>query len=427
MRKFTITGFAAISILIALLALPAWGTGTAYLGEMVPWPMPASPIGGATFELRDSALEQIVWNDPISSNALFGLLPIGTGDDPGITIAVVQASQGPPLLIVDTDNDESLDDEVWLDNAVIHGVRKYGWLVTVLAEYGPSGNSTQTTFAPYRISLYAQHLYQLDAMQFFYAGFCHLRGVLQVGEDLHLIAITSLTSDARYSSVQELTVAVDVDLDGVLDATPYSHEVFNPGMPLVLPSGEYVVSRVSESGQLLELERIGPPADIPQRIARGLDAPRFVSSTLSGDAVNLEDFPTSAEATILLFLRLPSSCSSCGDATAAPAIAWFEEVYDFNNDLGTKVRLLVVISSETTPDASGFNTNWGTTLVDFIWDPAINEQYRRQTGLFVLDKDGRIVAMDEVWGTVKDSIPYYSIETLSGAAVRYVIEMILDM
>lgn len=402
----------ALMLLSALSAISCLADDVAWLGELVPWPMFSAGITGRSLELSESPDEAIVWEGK-HAESRFGTLLLGSGADQGITCVLLEGGETPPLLLLDANNDENLDNDVWLFYSERNGSRWYTWHATVTVEYEDDG---QISRVPYRIAFVAKYDYAADAYECIYGGFSHRRGLVSLEGETYAIAVASMLSTGTYSDVSTLVVSIDLDRDGYIDTLPYSHEAFGPGEPLQLPTGEYRVVWASDDGLELHLKRAGEPEPRPA-IARGKPAPRFEAHSVLGASVSIPSLEGGA--CVLLFLSLSDngSCSSCSGEAAEVDLDRLDSIYSALFGLLEEVSLVVVVDS----DVEG-NTAAQYEKAHIVYDPAVNRLYRRSVGVFVIDQAGMIVAMDETWFTWECDLPNARYEALRtgelGDAVR---------
>lgn len=261
----------AAAVLAVACSAALLGAEIALLGEMVPWPMQCAAITGDCLDLlAEGPVEGFAWSGGLEP-VRHGLLRLGNAADPGVALVEYRQPCGPPLLLVDADNDESFDNDSWLLPDVRSGPRAYTWFITVTVEYGEAGTACRL---PYRVSVYGEYSYESRAYANHYGGYSHRRGLVTIDGRRYVMATASLGSTGRYDDPRNLVTALDLDRNGKLDTLPYSHEVFGPGEPVVLPSGTYSIVWASPDGQQLHLERQGEGAPRPV-IARGEPAPSF--------------------------------------------------------------------------------------------------------------------------------------------------------
>jgi hypothetical protein len=275
------------------------GTEVAWLGELVPLPMLAIGFAAKSVILAETPQESIILGE-MPARARFGLLPIGSGLDPGISFALLEDDGTPPLLRLDSNNDEDLSNDPWLSYSEQEGPRKYMWFLTITPEYETNGIVSRV---PYHIVFVAEYAYDTGDYECYYAGFSYRSGLVNIDGITYAIAVSSLVSTGLYSDPSTLVVAVDLDQDGFIDTLPYSHEVFGPGEPIDFPTGRYRISWASDDGRTLHLEREGEAEPRPV-IARGKPAPAFGALTIRGEGISIPS--GSNEVTVLLFLSSTS-------------------------------------------------------------------------------------------------------------------------
>ena len=183
-------------LLISILSLAAVCTHTGFLGEMIPWPAMSAALSVVELALADQPSENITgleaWGT--ADEMAFGLLPVGTGTDPGVSFVLFPGE--PPRLIIDTDNDEDLADETGCYDIERSDARSYGWFVTVSVEYEENG---ATHCAPYHVLIQALYLYSSGSYIYGYSGWCQRSGLIELEGELYPIPITSQLSNGLYS------------------------------------------------------------------------------------------------------------------------------------------------------------------------------------------------------------------------------------
>ena len=411
------TLIAVLVVGIGSLALPAIATPSAgLLDEMVPWPMLSAAIPMRRLILEDQPIEHFAGFPCPSSDAggpLYGLIPLGDGSDPGISIVVWLGDE--IRLIVDTDNDEDLADETGLYSRERIMARAFTWYVTVSLEY-----ENEAAPAEYALAITGAYSHGSGSYDFLYGGFCHRRGVLDIDGVVVPIAITSQISTGHYDDLSSLLVSVDTDGDGTLDTLPGSHEVFPPGEPLQIGSRVFRIDSVSPSGRRIVLEEIG---EAPPRLSiqRGDFTPDFGGETVDGQTVRLFDFRGRV---VVLILEAASSagCPSCVSITSSGAQRT-TSVCDALRYLRDDVIILSVRPGSP-PSESHVASRDADDPVTIYSDEAF-AVYRRRTGLFVLDREMVIVELDEAWSTIRCDRPVGILDLLNEFELRQSIERLL--
>ncbi len=397
------------------------GTEVAWLGELVPWPMLATGFAAKSLILAETPQETIVLGG-MSAYARFGLLPIGSGLDPGISFALLEDDDVPPLLRLDANNDEDLSNDPWLSYSEQEGPRKFTWFLTITPEYETNGTVSRV---PYHIVFVAEYDYDAGGYECYYAGYSHRSGLVNIDGATYAIAVTSLVSTGLYSELSTLVVAVDLDQDGFVDTLPYSHEAFGPGEPIDFPTGKYRISWASDDGRILHLEREGEAEPRPV-IARGKPAPGFEAVTIQGESVSIPSRLN--EVTVLLFLSSISDgdCPSCGENAATVNFSRLESIQASLSNLAKEGSISLVVIVDADISDSLIPESEPTAYV--VFDPAINRLYRRSFGVgaFVIDQEGIIVAMDEAWSTFGCTRPHGAYSQLRTSEIRAVVERLLQ-
>lgn len=403
-------------LLATCVSLAAMGadSATAWMGEMVPWPMMATGIAARQVELSEHPTEEVELPDLCGDEVQYALLPLGDGPDPGITCAVIVGSQDVPSLLVDVQNNESLADDVWLSPTRRLDLDAYGWLVEVMVEF-PSGGAIRRI--PYHILITGEYSYETGSYVWFYGGSCHRRGVLTVDGAAYPIAVTNLQTTGGYEDPETLVLAVDVDRDGVLNTLPGSHEVFGPGEAISIAEGAYRIHSVQADGTQIEFERVGEPSPRPA-IEPGLPAPGFEVGSVTGDVVTVPDDQLT---TVVVFLASgrSSGCSTCGlDRFVMP-----ERVRDLERVLSDQApgvaRIVVVTDREVS--AENLRAAISDVPVAVCVAPDVVELYRGTEELLVIDAGGTIAALDQFWFTYVEGRPVIQLHRLSALDVASIV------
>ncbi|MGQ9733974.1 MAG: redoxin domain-containing protein [Candidatus Bipolaricaulia bacterium] len=370
------------------------------LSELLDWPIGA--VSAIPLSLQDTPPEslsalpaQVVRGGPCS----YGAIRLGNGRDRTITVLICHWE--PPQVWIDANNDEDLtNDGGGLPDARWEW-RGFSWSSTVQVEYDINDDIIRV---PYHIRVTGYYNYEEHGYSFIYGGYCHRQGLIELEGKLYPIAVSDLSSDGLYDDLDKLVIAIDTDGDGELQLFPDSYEIYGPNQPLQVGERLYKIKSVSPDGRRIEVEQIGiaPP---PPILAPGQRAPDFESKTLEGEEIKLSDFR--GKVVVLIFWN-PSIQPGSRCCEAYQDI-W--RVEDLNALLGEgpyqhKVVLLGIATSPQPPDPSSLKEEGIQFSV--IWDPSINELYRRSLigrGLFIIDKEGIIHDMDLYWETFVDGHP----------------------
>ncbi len=410
--------YRTIVIFIAVAFLAGWTAvgETVVLNEMIPWPLLSAGIAVETVLLTDEPVEPLAgWREWASNSAYqirFGLMPIGTSEDPGISFAFLQGAT--PQIVVDADNNENLVDNDIVTSREQIDSRSYTWFVTVVGEYQ---NGDSVVRSQLHINITALYSYELDDYIVGYSGFCQRRGILKLEGISVPIAITSLLSNGTYD-VSHLVVAVDGDFDGRIDSLPGSHEVFGPGEDVQIGTTRYRITSVSAWGETLSLEEIGSAPARP-RIARGELAPAFSTISISGERLDLSMFK--GQAVVLYFLPTLAggACDTC--VTNKHFLKRLVSIYNVLRSLRS-VTMIAVVPGKVAREE--LNT-LPSTGIYYVVDPALTSLYRRTYGLIIIAPDGTIAAMDEAWAAFRCIRPHGEFDELRVDEIEAVVQRLL--
>jgi len=151
-------------------------------------------------------------------------------------------------------------------------------------------------------------------------------------------------------------------------------------------------------------------------------APNFHSTTVTGEPIALSEFR--GEVVVLMFLPLSSSasCVNCSSQTVSPEVARLTSIWQAIEPFGEKVRMIAV--SESVPTSEELPVIGED--ISYIADPDIVRLYRRSYGAFVIDQQGVIRAMDEVWSKLVEGRPRGELDQLHASEIVAIAERLLD-
>jgi hypothetical protein len=376
------------AIVISSLATVSFGE-SAVLTKLIPWPLLTAGIPVETVLMSGDSLEQITgWQDFAERSdgvVEFGLLPIGTSADPGISFMLIHGDT--PQIVADTDNDEDLANNIVVEHREQISSRSYSWYFTVLGEYeGEQGVVSSET----AICVTAIYSYETGGYIVGYSGFAQRRGYLEIDGELISIAITTAQTNGIYE-VDQLFVAVDGDRDGYLDSLPGSHETFLPGQGIQIGTVRYDIMYVTPWGDYLEIEPVGT-ASVREVVSVDELAPGFTATTITGEMISLEAFTDGVVVLLFLPSLVGGDCSSC--VLSSPYLNKLTSVHEAVKGLEDVTTIVVTPNNEGAPeDLSALPS----TRVHYISDTAITEIYRRNYATIVISPGGMIAAQDDVW------------------------------
>ena len=414
----------AILLFVAILApLTVLGQETALLGEMVPWPILSTEISMHPMPLYDHPLEEHIAPAPVTLDGAeysYGILPLGSGPDPGITVAVSQ--HGEPRILVDANNDEDLANDPGIQDRERINARTYRWQVTVDVEYKLNGTITR---APYHLLILADFSYATEQYEYWYSCFCHRRGLVDLGGTLYPVAITDLSSTAKYDDLSHIFVSIDTDGNGELDMLLGSHEVYGAEDPFQVQVGDviYVITSVSEDGRRMTLERVG---NAEPRPIIGLDhpAPDFAARTIDGQDIRLSDFRGKVVVLVFCPVLKTSGCQMC-DTISSSTSSRLSDIRDSVGLFGDNVVMITVYAGSKPVDSDDITGPRLQTEIT-LWDPQIAEIYRRSNGLFIIDQEGIIAGMDEAWASIRCGMPRGGYRLLRQGEIQDIIANLLS-
>jgi hypothetical protein len=413
---------AVVLFLIIPASLAVIGEEIGLLGEVVPWPILSAEISMHHLPLYDHPLEALITTPIITRGEnlySYGIIPLGSGSDPGVTVAVSQ--HGEPRILVDANNDENLSNDLVLYERERIDVRTYRWQVPVDVEYDIEGTVTR---APYHLLILANFSYATNQYEYWYGCLCHRCGLIDLDDTLYPVALTDLSSTAKYDDLSHVLVSIDTDGNGKLNMLPGSHEIYGPGDPLQVQVGEviYVVSAVSEDGRRITLERVGN-AEPRAVLSPGHMAPDFVTTTLGGQEIRLSDYR--GKVVVLVFHPAPATtgCPMC-DTASSPVPDRMADIRDtlalFDDDL-----VMITIYSGAEPANTNHLPDPELSTEVAVWDPHVAKLYRRSNGLLIIDQNGAIAAMDEAWSSIRCGMPQGGFHYLTPPELQAIITGLL--
>lgn len=413
----------AIVLFLTILApLTVLGQETGLLGEVVPWPILSAEVPMHHLPLYDQPLEENVAPAPVTLDGAeysYGILPLGSGPDPGITVAVSQ--HGEPRILVDANNDEDLANDPGIQDRERINARTYRWQVTVDVEYTIKGAITR---APYHLLILANFSYATNQYEYWYSCFCHRRGLVDLGGTLYPVAITDLSSTAKYDDLSHIFVSIDTDGNGELDMLLGSHEVYGAEDPFQVQVGDviYVITSLSEDGRRMTLERVANAKARPI-IRPDHAAPDFVARTIDGQDIRLSDFQGKVVVLVFRPVLKTSGCPMC-DTISSSTSSRMSDIRDSVSVFGDNVVMIAVYAGSKPVDSDDMTGPRLQTEIT-LWDPQIAEIYRRSNGLFIIDQDGIIAGMDEAWASIRCGVPRGGYRLLRQGEIQDIIANLL--
>lgn len=400
---------AVFLVAFAASPMPTMAAETALLGEMVPWPLMSAGTAAKGMPLSDEPRLGVCRPSLSGPEVRFGAILLADGSGPGVACAVLDQGERPPMLLVDTNNNEDLRDDSWRRYDQRTDLNTYNWLIEVMVTFDVDGIVSRV---PFELLITARSSPQAAAYEWFYGGYCQRRGVALIDGVAYRMAMTNLQTTGGYGNPGTVVTSVDIDRNGILDTLPCSHEVFGPGEPVVLADGRaYRIDSIRPDGTVVELKPIGTAAP-PEIVAPGSIAPPFQVTSHSGELVALTG--ENPAVTLLFFSGSPrtSSCDPGDEGTFALPARVEDTLRFLPPELQESGSLRVIVLTDR-PLGTGFrflSPNLAPVYVAYA--PDVIARYRRPEGLLIVDRRGVIQAMDQFWYTFSDGHPIVKYHTL---------------
>lgn len=224
----------------------------------------------------------------LSKNPGYSKLLIGNSvHKQNIAVVVDEAGGGrPPHLYVDNNNNGDLTDDVapeWVLGE--HGV--YSKAVTVKATF-IVGERTRTTELPYRALFFSRSTQK--EMQLAFRALFNRSGTLRLGSKEFKVLLHTFDSHGLYSDPERVALGIDRNLDGKVDGSRLSGEMFEGGKPFNIDGETYRVAEISTTGDRVVID-VSPLKVAPKNhVVVGEPAPDFAVRTLGGKHLRLTDF-----------------------------------------------------------------------------------------------------------------------------------------
>lgn len=381
--RFWLGVVAALSFLGVDYQMGLGEEGVGLCGELVQWP--AAMGGVPTVALFPEPQERLI-AFPQGPNIKYGIITLGNGQDPTISIAVREAPK--PCIWVDANNNEDLTDDggglwdlQWRWNSFV-------WFFTVDVDYSIDGVSTT---APYVIKITAHKT--TGEWSVFYGSYCLRKGLVELNGQLYTIWLGDMDSDGIYNDFEDLYLAIDVNGDGMPAFSPACLEIFSPAMgPIQIGKKLYTVEYVSVDGRSIRLQQTGETQSVPPLLSPGHPAPEFTSTTIAGETISTQDLR--GKVIILNFFPV-EACLECPTCVKNPVICRRAAQLGLVRALNNEVAVIGIVTDAMQP-AIDQVLRLG---VDYpvIWDPRLVSLHRvSQTWLFVVDPEGTIRATDHI-------------------------------
>ncbi len=222
-----------------------------------------------------------------SINPRYKKVLIGNSPERGAIVVVVDESEGkPPRVYVDANNNGDLTDDANLDWTrgeydVLHKD------LTIKVNFVVNAKPHAVEL-PYRV-LYFSRVEREQQRVALQPRFDR-SGVLALGGKEYNVIVHTSNKRGLYSDPKEVTLGVDRNLDGKVDGSRLSGEIFKGADPFNIAGESYSIKAISELGETVSVE-ISPTKVAPrEHVVVGERAPDFEFQTLEGRRLKLSDF-----------------------------------------------------------------------------------------------------------------------------------------
>lgn len=418
------------ALVLALLGLScacveACGTQiVADLTDLLSWPILSATVPAEVVLVSPDPQEELtnceLWREQAGeSPCVFGLLPVGSSSDPGISFAVIETD--PPTLVMDLDNDEVLspDEVICCEQRQRIGPRSYTWYPLVHVEYR---DGDKLTSSPTYIQFTALYSYSLDSLRYAYGPFCQKGGYVDLGTGTYQLSLTTLSPELRYDDLSQLIIAIDTDGNGVLNTLPGSHEVYSFSDSVQVGTTVYRIVSVSADGTRLTLEPAGvAPPRLP--IERDMPAPDFETADLFGEELRFSELRGSVVVLLFFPQLVPPTCETCAEIASSAFYSRLESILYDLEPVSDGIVVIVVVAEGISFEALSLLP---TAIARYVHDTLMNNLYRRAYGAIVVDQAGIICALDEAWATFTCGRPAGSYKILRSSEIAAVVMRLLE-
>lgn len=387
MLVFRALAMASVALVCGSLISYAETEFVGLLSEVVPWT--TAPVASHGLSLRPLPAGVPITVPQFDGRTVkYGLITLGNAT--GAEIVVVVVDDDVPVVLVDANNDRDLSNDLGAVSRRREALNLYSWYVTVRVKYAVG---ERVVWALYPLRIMGLRQYNGE-WEFSYTGYGHRRGLIELkGETLPIALMELGTTNGCYDDLSRVLVAIDADQDGELNLLYNSPDLFFPSEePLQVGENLYELTSISPDGSRIALRYIGqaPPRPV---IAPGQPAVDFEAVTRSNRRIRLSDWRGKV---VLLYLeQLVPSCLAC-EQPEDDSLRRLEALLKLAPRWSDAILLIV----DTTPEPALWAEVEDGKNVVVVWAPAVARLWRTGIGLFIIDRQGIIRAMDQgLWRT----------------------------
>jgi len=223
-----------------------------------------------------------------SKHPRYSKLVIGnSAHQQNIAVVIDEVGGGRPhRLYVDSNNNGDLTDDApfeWVLGE--HGV--YSRVITIRVTFVVGGR-TRSTELPYKALFFSRSTQKETQVAF--RPLFNRSGMLRLGGKEFKVLLHTFDSRGLYSDPAQVSLGIDRNLDGKVDGSRLSGEMFEGGKPFNIDGETYRVAEISAVGDRLVVD-VSPLKVAPKsHVVVGAPAPDFAARTLDGKDVRLTDF-----------------------------------------------------------------------------------------------------------------------------------------
>jgi len=234
----------------------------------------------------------------------------------------------------------------------------------------------------------------------------HREGMLEVSGNIYKVILFTKRTDGDYSVLDDIHFGIDRNLDGKINPSVPSPEVYNAKDVIPIGGKNYRIFSISPDGAKVVLEAVDEAATIKPFLEVGYKAPAFTAKDLLGREVSIP--ATDVKATILVLSsykpceiasRREDSCYSCSnvftDTNKARLYQLLHVDYYLKEFYTSSIKIVWLLTGEEYDELCPEDMEWLYVVNDKEMLSLYG--YPAAERIFVIDKDGIIRATDEYW------------------------------